>query len=606
MPRTARGIAPVLRALTIAASTAGRSVVPLLPFAALATSAVTVAGCADENDPMTHVDRLKDPATRPGAVNRLVQFFEDAMTRDEKNREGANVKPLLDKIVKPMNEVCVAGDLDERTNSKLIKFMSDARHADGEPCIQKALKEYKPDSTEEDIRWAARAVKAMKESGKVGPETAKATYDVFKKMKPSRPKAGAVYRDVYDAVIALADPSWEADLIKNIDGTVTDPKKRESMLDEVQWSMVTSAKILGDIKSEKAVPSLIKVMLTPVKADAHMTSVLALVKIGKPAATAAIALLKGENAELIKYSTEQSMLALDEKARKDKDQIKKAETSYIATAALILATIGREESGAPLMEALDKSDDVPRAIIARELPKLPKSPATVEAFQKAFDKTSLLLSLPPAGQNARESLLEASQQFFDASFVPWLLKLAETAKGDETDVAGFKESALLAIMKLAKADQWADVEKFAAGKNLGADGKPSTVGKAFEKQIPQVKALLTACGDKLECYLAKLTEPAVQDEKEGFTGIKAIYMVGILSGPDVKEKLIELIPKVKNTAIRGLAATVIDFHSPKGDKAIADKLQKIVDDVEDRRDPNLMATQSHFRATIYRLNAKAQ
>lgn len=599
MPRTARGIAPVLRALTVAASTVGRSVVPLLPFAALATSAVSVAGCADENDPMTHVDRLKDPATRPGAVNRLVQFFEDAMTRDEKNREGPTVKPLLDKIVKPMNEVCVAGDLDERTNSKLIKFMSDARHPDGEPCLVKALKDYKPDSTEEDIRWAARAVGYMKLKTAAGP-----LLDVFTKMKPSKPKAGAMYRDVYDAVVALADPSWESTLIANLEKPVTDPKKRESLLDEVQWSMITSAKVLGDIKSEKAVPALIKVMLTPAKADAHMTSVLGLVKIGKPAAAAAISLLKGENKELMEYSKVEALKAYGDKP--NAEQIKQASSAYVATAALILSTIGREESGAPLMAALDGADDVSRAIIARELPKLPKSAATVEAFQKAFDKTSLTLSLPPAGQNAREALLDAMPTFFDASMVPWLLKLADGARGDETDVAGFKESSLLSIMKMMKADQLADVEKFAGGKNLGADGKPSTVGKAFEKEMAQAKALLQSCGDKLECYLAKLADPANQAEKQQFTGIKAIYMVGVLGSPEVKQKLIDLMPKLKNSAIRGLAASVIDFYSPKGDKDMADKLQKIVDDVEEKKDPELMATQSHFRYTIYRLNAKAQ
>jgi hypothetical protein len=599
MPRTVRPIAKGLRALTVAATTAARSVVPLLPIAALATSAATVAGCADENDPMTHVDRLKDPATRPGAVNRLVQFFEDAMTRDEKNREGPTVKPLLDKIVKPMNEVCVAGDLDERTNSKLIKFMSDARHADGEPCIVKALKDYKPDSTEEDIRWAARAVGAMKLKGAAGP-----LLDVFTKMKPSKPKAGAMYRDVYDAVTSLADPSWESTLIANLDKPVNDPKKRESLLDEVQWSMVTSAKVLGDIKSEKAVPSLIKVMLTPAKADAHMTSVLALVKIGKPATTAAIALLKGENKELLEYSKVEALKGYGDKP--NADQIKQATNAYVATAALILATIGRDESGAPLMEAIDKAEDVPRAIIARELPKLPKSPATIEAWQKAFEKTTLGLSLPPAGQNARESLLDSAPTFFDASLVPWLIKQAESAKGDETDISGFKETSMLAIMKMMKADQLADVEKFAGGKNLGADGKPSTVGKAFEKEMAQAKALLQACGDKVECYLAKLADPAAQDEKQQFTGIKAIYMVGILGSPAVRDQLLELMPKLKNSAIRGLAASVIDFYSPKGDKAIADKLQKIVDDVDAKKDPNLMATQSHFRYTIYRLAAKAQ
>ena len=580
-------------------SMAARAAAPLLPAAAIAATVMATAGCADENDPMTHVQRLKDPATRPGAVKRLVQFFEDAMTRDEKNREGKTVKPLLDKIVKPMNEVCVAGDLDERTNSALIKFMSDARHPDGEPCLVKTLKDYKPDSTEDDVRWAARAIGSMKLKGAAGP-----LLDVFTKMKPSKPKAGAMYRDVYDAMIALSDPSWESTLIANLDKPLTDPKKREALLDEVQWSMVTSAKILGDMKSEKAVPSLIKVMLTPSKADAHMTSVLALVKTGKPATTAAIALLKGENKDLMEYSKVETLKGYGDKP--NAEQIKDATNAYVATAALILATIGRDESGAPLMEAIDKAQDVPRAIIARELPKLPKSPATLEAYQKAFDKTSLTLSLPPAKQNARESLLDSAPTFFDASLVPWLLKQADTAKGDETDVAGFKESALLAIIKMAKSDQWEAVEKFAAGKNLGADGKPSTVGKAYEKEMAAVKTVLGACTDKVECYLAKLADPASQDEKGQFIGIKSIYMVGILGGPEVREKLLDLMPKLKNSAVRGLAATVIDFHSPKGDKAIADKLQKIVDEVDEKKDPVLMATQSHFRATIYRLNAKAQ
>jgi len=619
MSRTARGIvsesllsfagrAPApLRALLLAAGTVCKAAAPLLtvaisvaPVAAAAVCAVAVVGCAAEDDPMTHVNRLKDAATRPGAVNRLVQFFEDAMTRDEKNREGPTVKPLLDKIVKPMNEVCVAGDLDERTNSKLIKFMSDARHADGEACLVKALKDYKVDSTEEDIRWAARAVGATKMKSAAGP-----LLEVFTKMKPSKPKAQAIYRDVYDAMISLADPSWESTLIANLEKPVSEPKKPQAILDEVQWSQVTSAKILGDTKAVKAVPSLIKVMLTPSKADAHMTSVLGLVKMGKPAAAAAIALLKGENKDLIKYSTEEAIKQFGDKPTAD--QTKQASNAYVATAALILATIGREESGVPLMEAIEKAEDVPRAIIARELTKLPKSEATVKAFQTAFEKTSLGLSLPPAGANARESLLDSFPTFFDASLVPWLIKLADNQKGDETDVAGFKETALASILKVAKADQLADIEKYAGQKSLGADGKMSTVGKALESEMTQTKALLAACGDKIECYLAKLVDPAVQDDKKTqFTGIKAIYMVGVLGSPDVRGKLIDLMPKLKSSAVRGLAASVIDFYSPKGDKEMAGKLQKVIDDVEFKKDPNMMATQSHFRYTVYRLEAKAQ
>lgn len=89
-------------------------------------------------------------------------------------------------------------------------------------------------------------------------------------------------------------------------------------------------------------------------------------------------------------------------------------------------------------------------------------------------------------------------------------------------------------------------------------------------------------------------------------GIKAIYMVGGLGTPEVKGKLIELMPKLKNSAIRGLSASVIDALSPKGDKVVADQLRKIIEDVDAKKDPNLMATQSHFRYTVYRLDAKLQ
>src|SRR5262245_15484245 len=176
-----------------------------LALAALAACAIpftagALAGCADENAPETHVDKLKDPATRPQAVNRLVQFFEDAMTKDNKNREGPNTKPILDKIVEPMNKVCVAGDADERTASKIVKFLSDARDPRGEECFVKVLKDFKPEGgAEEDVRWATRAVGAMKLKGASAP-----LLEVYTKIRPSKlKKVPELYRDVRDAMVEL-------------------------------------------------------------------------------------------------------------------------------------------------------------------------------------------------------------------------------------------------------------------------------------------------------------------------------------------------------------------------------------------------------------------
>ena len=545
------------------------------------------------------VARLRQPETRAGAVSRLARLFEEAMERDEQSLEGPTVERLLDRIVSPLNEACVAGGLDRTTTSALLGLLHDARRPEGGPCLVKALRDYVPDSTEEDVRWAARAVRVMRLRSAAGP-----LFEVFTKMKPSRPKAGAVYRDVYDAMLVLSDPSWEPALIANLDRPVTDWRSRESQIDEVQWSTVTSAKLLGELRSEKAVPALLRVMLTPDKADAHMTCVLALLKAGKPASAAAIALLEGKDKEMVRYSEAEAARGYGQSITAD--QKKEAAGAHVATAALVLATIGREESRAPLLAAIKSAGDVARAIIARELPKVPRSADTVKAFQAVFEKTPLSLTLPPAGQNALESLLDVAPTFFDASLVPWLIKVAGTVKGDEEDVAAFKETALIAMMKMMRADQLAAVEKFAAGKTLGADGEPSTVGKALERELSQSRALLQACGDKVECYMDRLADPTSQDDKTLFTGIKAMYMVGALGSPAVKGKLVARMPGLKNAALRGLAASVIDFHSPKGDAETAGELQRIVDAVEATKDPALMATQSHFRYTIHRLQARAQ
>ena len=94
MLRTVRKITPIVSALVFGvAGIAGVT----------AVSSVLI-GCEDESKPEYYIKRLKDPAVRPAAVKRLIQFFEDAMTRADKNRDDPNVKALLDKIVPPLAE----------------------------------------------------------------------------------------------------------------------------------------------------------------------------------------------------------------------------------------------------------------------------------------------------------------------------------------------------------------------------------------------------------------------------------------------------------------------------------------------------------------------
>ncbi|KYF90450.1 hypothetical protein [Sorangium sp. So ce388] len=584
MSRSARSILPLVRSLLLGAATAS----------SMALSAGVVAGCADENDPETHVKRLDDPATLTPSVNRLVQFFEDAMTRDSKDRNGPNVKPLLDKIIEPMTQKCVAGDLDERTNSKLIKFISDTRDPRGEACLIKALKDYKPESTEEDVRWAVRGLGAMKSKAAAGP-----LMDVFLKLQHGKPKGSTISRDVHDAMVEINDPSWEGQLITTIGRPINDPKDVATMRNELFWQ-ITAAELLGWQRSEKAVVPLLKVVLSPLKADAATTAILALTKIGKPAIQPTISLLQGDHKELIEYSKVENLKGAGDKP--GAEQKKAAETAHVAAAALVLATIGRQESAQPLLAALEKAEDLPRAIIARELTKVPKTPEIIAAFQAAYDKTPASLEIPPAGINARVMLAEAASNFFDASVVPWIVKTGLEAKGEEDDVAQIRDVSLQTALKLMKPDQIADVDRLANTRTSGG----GTVGKSMEKEIKIAKDLLGACGAKVECYIGKLSDPASQAKETQFQGIKAAYMVGVLGTPEVRQQIIDAMPKISNAAVRFVSVSVIDALSPKGDAEVATKLQKIVDEGEASKDAEKIAGNAPFKTVIYRLSARAQ
>lgn len=583
MSRTARRIAPLLSSLVIGTASLA------MGAAGMTVAGATLTGCADENEPSTWVKRLDDPATRVQAVSRLVQFYEDKMTKDKGDRNGPEVKPLLELIIEPMTQRCVAGEMDERTTSKLVKFLSDTRDAKAEPCFIKVLKEYKPDSTEDDLRSVSRAVNAMKLKSAAGP-----MLEAFTKLHASKPKAQGTYRDVYDAMVSLSDPSWEGQLVTLL-GHAINEKDKNSATDEMFWQQ-TAAVVLGNIKSANAVKPLIKVLLAPSKASAHLDSILALVKIGKPAVGPTVALLKGEDKDLVDFAKGEALKA----ANGDKNAEKAAATAYIGPAALILATIGREETAAPLIEAIGKTDnDVAKAIMARELTKLPRSPQVIQAFESTVEKLPITLSIPNSRGGAREVLLDKAADFYDASIIPWVIKSLKEMKGSEEDLAPIREAAFSGMLKIMKADQIKLVEEVAAMKS--GDG---TVGKGFAKEFTAAKDLLGKCGDTVDCYIKKVGEP-VTDASQ-FAAIKSAYMVGVLGDAAAAKKVVDMLPKMSHPAVRFAAITAVDALLPKGDAAISGALQKIIDDAVEKKDQEKMRLNSPLKTVVYRLNARAQ
>src|SRR5262245_8626874 len=324
MLRSARTIAPLVRALLF--TTVG--------VAAASAASVGLVGCNDENAPETWVKKLDDPIQRPAAIKRLIQFFEDAMTKANKERNDPNVKALLDKIIEPLTKTYVEGNLDDRTRIELIKFLADSRDTRAKGAWIKACSGFAEGkgAAEDDVRWAAPAIGATKLE-----EGATALGQAFIKLEAGTQKGSQAYKNVHDAMVQLASPSWKGIIVERLNRKIDKPAgasenaKVTAYQNELFWQ-TTSAEIAGELRDASAVKPLFKVVMTPSKADVAGTASMALIKIGKDAVPTLINALSGKDAELIDYAKTNSDGSPDEAK------------SYIRAAAVVLGAIGRPDA----------------------------------------------------------------------------------------------------------------------------------------------------------------------------------------------------------------------------------------------------------------------
>jgi len=552
----------------------------------------TLVGCKDDNQPDYWVDKLADSAWRPRAIKRLEQFYEDVITKSNKDTASPEVKALLDKIAEPLSKAYVQyyDDYDTKTRVALIKLLSAFKDPRTEPAIKKAFEEFakhpKTDKDNADVKWASRAAGMMK-----SPSLADPLLQAFMKLRASTMLGGITYKDMNEAMSDMKQQSWAGPLRTMLDADIVLPKgagdkdKIDPYRDQLFWQ-TTAAKLLGELKDPAAVDPLLKVMLDPAKADVQMTALLALVKIGKPVLPEAIKLLKGENDKLKAFATRRA---------KETGAEKVDEESYQKTAALILGTMGRPEAIAPMVEMIKNTkNEGTKALLAREIAKLPETNESKEAFKAVFEATPLDATIPP-GDPALQVLAESAAQFYDPNLIDWLLVRAEKTAGSGDDKTAFQSTVLATVLKLAKPNQIETVR--AAVKKYGTQMEKDFLGMA-EKQ-------LKACGDRVQCYLAEIEKGENQEQKTQFTAIKAAYMIGIFGNEQTRSDLIDRLGSIDNAAVRYSAAQTIDQLSPKGSKEAAKKLAAIIEANEKTADSNKIAGDAPLKQVMYRVDSRA-
>jgi len=548
-----------------------------LALAAVASSALVA--CDDENDPKTWVKRLDDPAQRAGAIKRLTQFFEDDMTKANKNRDDATVKSLLDDIVDPMSKQYVAGNLDEKTRKDLIKFLADTRDPRTGPALAKALNEYEAGKNEEDVKYAAKAVQGLAEAKKLTDQNVKdALWNCFDKFQVSKTKMFELVKALHDAVVAVSDPSYGAKAVGKLNAAV-DPKNVDSVRDQLQFWQITAVQVVGELRFTPAVKPLVTILLTPTKKDLRATTSNALLKMAKDAEPVLIGALSGTDKDFA------TLEALD------------TNKEYVAVIGDTLSTISRPAGRDAVLAALAAADsDTNRTVLAAFLTKFPSDPRLVPAFLATYKKLALNTSIDMLnGANAHGYLAQVSANFYDPTLTDWLVKEINGAKGDEADA--MQLLALEAAIKLMQPAQKANVQA-AVNKE----------GTAREKDMFQrAAAVLDKCATDATCYVASLDQTIPSSPPTATMGAaKAAWMAAIYGSPATKTALAAKVDKVRNASARFDLVTALDHLAPNGDTTVASQLDTIVQADAASGNKDLLMADDVVAKVAARLRARAQ
>jgi hypothetical protein len=581
--------------LALLCSVAQRSVLLAVPVVATAG----MIACADESQPEYWIEKLDDKQWRPKAIERLNQFYEDALTNAGKDPTKPEVKALLDKLVDPLTKIYIDEyqNLDEKARESLINLLAAFRDQRTEPALKKAFEEFgKRGRGGKDVKWAARAVRDMKLKS-----AAPAVFEAFKKTKPST-KEGAYYRDLNEALLAIPESSWAPELIAMVEtefpmpepGKKATPDQVGAMRDQAYLS-ITAAQVLGELGDASAVKPLIKLILDPTRGDAANEALLALTKIGKPAVDATVKLLNDQDKELADYHKKRMQRATG--ADKPPEG-----SPHVARAAAILGAIGRTEGIAPLLTALAAAkEDADKVPLLNALVLLPHTPEVKAAFKDGFSALSATASYE--GQNASMALSEGATLFFDPAMTDMLVSRGKELKEDKLAMSLLA----LAAVKTMDESQVGSVKELID--SIPAEKEEGPMKMHLEK-IPGMfelaKKMMGTCKKDATCYLKEAEKTENQGEKTQMAGMKALYMVGQLKGPESGEMMIEAFGALDEGSLRYVASQVIDHHHPKGSKELADKLQAIVDKNAESMDQDRASGDKPLRDTMYRLRARAQ
>ncbi len=430
-------------------------------------------------------------------------------------------------------------------------------------------------------------------------------FALFRRLRAHTRKAKNLgfYRVLKHTLVAVADPSWEPELIRMLDVPVASLQRKhfKPMMDQVFWQG-TAAEVLGQLRSERAVKPLIKMVLSPLKKHIVASSLLALVRIGKPAVNLAVQLLEGGAPDLVLYATaelrraaEQDPSSLDSDAR--------AKRVHMEQAVLILGHLGTDAAKAPLLAAAKSESQWLRQLAAEQLHRLPQDSMVLDAFKRVYAETEVGDKLPDgddlAGDdNAKMRLLQSAWPFFDPAMVGFVMADAGKLTGPESDMREVQGAVLDYALRAADKQLWPQVGRMSADITAmlrGADLKRRNNAYAG------AKALLDRCGEVASCYATALEGVGPNQ----MPALRSAHRLAILADAEQVPLMVKHALATKNHFVRAVLAAAILSRLPAGEVAIATALESAYNKSKTARDEPRTAALSSLQPVVAVLRARA-
>ncbi len=572
MPRRiARSARSLFRAVPLVLSLAGASI---------AVSAMT--GCQDEKSVEWGLKHITDanPVERGKAIENINQAWRNLDSLPEKDAAALEAKKkkkqeFKDLVVVDVVKAYQSDALKDSAKHRkiLMEMLAQFEDARAKPAFVFAIKNYKPNENDDDVKNVMRSVTRLKDQFKGDPELATALVEGLKKSKidVTKAKTAEVPSMFGDALVQMKMTSAKGEL-KNIvlapnDGKQTVPNN------ELTARQLIAAQALGELADKDMLPELVKavfelaskvvvvkagtadeaVTASPLTTGLAMTIGNSISKIGAPAIDMMMPYVKDDVSNPDVKAVKEKFKTYTGAGGSDPLAYQKIATQIIANMGLPAVA----DAIAPLVKDKPKPAD-PKNKDAKApdikpllglLISLPSSKTSVEAIHAAYDN----------GEKDTKTLIVASlSSTMDVTQADWLLGII----GDKKTEDDVRNAALNSALMLSTKDNVAKVRQaYVDAKSIdkpsnewrvqeptdtvcdpdklknkddkcfphpdkkAADGKTALnvlwkdASPKNDEVIKVHEELLKACGEDASCYLKEFDASAAIVDKMGFTKV---------------------------------------------------------------------------------------